>query len=59
MSDNGIPSYMLHSDSERDRERKRMDRVITIRALLIEAGAVGLLLYLAWVVLLLSSHGTT
>ncbi len=59
MSNNGIPPYMLHSGGERDRERKRMDRIITIRALLIEVGAAGLLLYLAWVVMLLASHGTT
>lgn len=51
--------YRPNSDDERDRERKRMDRIIAVRALLIEVGAVGLLLCLAWVVLLFFSRGTS
>ena len=51
MSDNDITPYRLDPNAERDRERERMDRIVTIRALLIEAGALVFLLYFAWLLL--------
>jgi hypothetical protein len=59
MGNHWVTSHGLYSNAERDRERKRMDRIITLRALLIEAGAVGLLLFSTWLILTIFSPGAS
>jgi hypothetical protein len=59
MGNHWVTSYRPYSNTERDRERKRMDRVITLRALLIEVGAGGLLLFSTWLILTIFSPGAS
>lgn len=56
MNSREVKSSRTVSYSERERERRRMDHIVTLRALLIEAGAAGLFVYLAWLVFTFSSH---